>query len=400
MELLFLGTTCDSKEEIELMKGSRVGLQNSVIKFQNNIIHGIEGNLNKRIDIISILPVGTYPKYYNKLFIKKKKSTETKITTLGIVNLPILKQVMLTIGAIIEIIKWIKKNKNSKKYIIMYDLLFPHLVALRVAKIIYPDIITCSVVADLLNEYGYEKNDVGIKKQFKKILGKYQMNTIKKLDCFGLLTEYMRFPLKLEKDYIIIEGIADLKDNSKPTIDEKNKIILYSGSLHKVYGINNLVEAFINIKHEDYELWICGVGDYLDELKKQMIRDERIKYFGFLSQNEVGKLQSKATVLINPRQNIGEYTKYSFPSKTMEYLVTAKPVITYKLDGIPLEYYDFLIAPLDNTVQELSNTIIRICDLSIEERRKIGEKGRKFVLEKKNPLTQCEKLINLLKKQN
>ena len=38
---------------------------------------------------------------------------------------------------------------------------------------------------------------------------------------------------------------------------------------------------------------------------------------------------------VNPRQNNEEFTKYSFPSKTMEYLASGVPVVAYKLDGIP-----------------------------------------------------------------
>ena len=59
---------------------------------------------------------------------------------------------------------------------------------------------------------------------------------------------------------------------------------------------------------------------------------------GQVSLNEARALQKTADVLVNPRLNEGEYTKYSFPSKTMEYLSTGRPVVCYKLDGIPDEY--------------------------------------------------------------
>jgi hypothetical protein len=49
-----------------------------------------------------------------------------------------------------------------------------------------------------------------------------------------------------------------------------------------------------------------------------------------------------ADVLVNPRPNNEEYTKYSFPSKNIEYLMTGKPVVGYMLDGMPPIYKEFM----------------------------------------------------------
>lgn len=46
-------------------------------------------------------------------------------------------------------------------------------------------------------------------------------------------------------------------------------------------------------------------------------------------------ISKNADVLVNPRQNDDEYTKYSFPSKNIEYLMTGNAVMAYMLDGIP-----------------------------------------------------------------
>ena len=51
---------------------------------------------------------------------------------------------------------------------------------------------------------------------------------------------------------------------------------------------------------------------------------------------------SSAAVLVNPRPNNEEYTKYSFPSKDIEYLLSGKPTVAFLLDGMPKCYQDFL----------------------------------------------------------
>lgn len=97
----------------------------------------------------------------------------------------------------------------------------------------------------------------------------------------------------------------------------------------------NLIDAFQQIKDPNYELRICGVGDSEDAIKAAAQKDERIHFWGKLPREQVLEWQSKATVLVNPRQNNEEFTKYSFPSKTMEYLSSGVPLVAYKLDGIP-----------------------------------------------------------------
>lgn len=133
---------------------------------------------------------------------------------------------------------------------------------------------------------------------------------------------------------------------------------------------------------------------------KECDNNSRIRYWGYLGKDRVCQLQSEAAVLINPRQNIGEYTKYSFPSKIMEYLSSNCPVVAYKLDGIPDEYYQFIFTPLDNTSLELKNTLLKVCEMDYNDRLNICNLAREFIENNKNPIIQCKKIVDLLKENN
>ena len=67
-----------------------------------------------------------------------------------------------------------------------------------------------------------------------------------------------------------------------------------------------------------------------------------IRYFGFVSHERALELQAKAALLINPRSPKGVFTRYSFPSKTLEYMRSGKPVVCHRLEGIPEEYDPYL----------------------------------------------------------
>ena len=121
---------------------------------------------------------------------------------------------------------------------------------------------------------------------------------------------------------------------------------------------------------------------------------------GVLPHNEILQIQQSATVLVNPRQNIGKYTNFSFPIKTIEYLFSGTPVIAYKLDGIPKEYDDYLLYVSDNSIQALRNEIIRVSNLSKDFRNKLGIKNIEFVRTKKNNIVQTKKILDMMIKEN
>ena len=73
-----------------------------------------------------------------------------------------------------------------------------------------------------------------------------------------------------------------------------------------------------------------------------------------------------ADVLVNPRPNNEEYTKYSFPSKNIEYLMTGKPVVAYMLDGMPAHYKKFLYE-IPTGELNFTNTIIETCENTVEK---------------------------------
>ena len=202
--------------------------------------------------------------------------------------------------------------------------------------------------------------------------------------------------MRITKPHIVIEGIASVYNKKTFTNTSTTKIIFYSGTLHKRFGILNLIEAFKLIPYSNYSLQICGVGDSVDFIKKEEIKDSRIKYLGQLSRDRVLNLQRKSTVLINPRQNNEEFTKYSFPSKTLEYLSSGVPVIAYKLDGIPDEYDAYINYVKDNSIESLKDKILEICQLPDLEREDMGKKGMNFVLKTKNRINQTKKIVDMV----
>ena len=129
-----------------------------------------------------------------------------------------------------------------------------------------------------------------------------------------------------------------------------------------------------------------------------MEKDARIKYLGFKNHEEILKYQRMATVLVNPRTNDGEYTKFSFPSKTMEYMASGTPVVMYRLSGMPEEYLEYLFIPNEETVQSLKETLEKVMNMDYKTLESFGKAAASFVINNKNILVQGTRIKALIDK--
>jgi glycosyltransferase involved in cell wall biosynthesis len=226
---------------------------------------------------------------------------------------------------------------------------------------------------------------------------------LKFVDSFVLLTEPMKNILNVgNRPFVVVEGVVNLKNgNDESGNYESNNIddimtVVYTGTLNKKFGVVNLVEAFHRVALKNVYLKICGRGDSEDIIKEYVSKDKRIKFLGQLSNQEAVKLQKKATVLVNPRQNNEEFTKYSFPSKNMEYLLTGRPVIAYKLDGMPDEYDDYFCYVEDDSIDMLTRKIEEVLLMEEETRSEFGTRARYYVLKEKNNVSASIKIIDMI----
>jgi len=143
-------------------------------------------------------------------------------------------------------------------------------------------------------------------------------------------------------------------------------------------------------------LWICGAGGIQPEVEAYTKKDRRIKYMGFLAKSDISLLQVKCDVLVNPRSNNDEFTKYSFPSKTMEYLLSGSKVVMYPLSGIPQEYFEFITVVEGDSVEDLKNTLIAACE-DMEFYNKRSQQQIQWISREKTNVKQVEKLKNIFK---
>lgn len=403
MKILFLGGVFSKEMEEDILEKSKGTVHYAANKLQWNLIDGFINLKDVEIEVISAPFIGTYPKDYKDLFFKKYNYSykDVQCNYVSFCNLWGYRSISRK-GSLIREIKGFILDRATKKTIIVYSPHTPFLQAAVYAKQKDPSIHICLIVPDLPQFMNLNEKVSSIYTKLKSIDIKLFEENAKYIDSFVLLTKHMADVLKVgDRPQLIVEGVVNsslsgkVETNYAPT--KANKTVVYTGTLNKKFGVINLIKAFHAIEDPSASLKICGRGDSEDFIKDYQQKDSRIHFLGQISNDEAVKLQKEATVLVNPRQNNEEFTKYSFPSKNMEYLLTGNPVIVYKLDGIPDEYDDYFFYVEDNSIESLTNKISHVLKLTDQARYDIGKRAREFVLKTKNNNEASAKIINMIK---
>ena len=110
-------------------------------------------------------------------------------------------------------------------------------------------------------------------------------------------------------------------------------------------------------------------------------------------------MSTKIIVLIDGQKVSEEYTKYSFPSKNMEYMVSGTPVLTTKLSGMPKDYYQYVYFIENETVAGIQDVLNNLMNLPENELIQKGIEARNFILNNKNNVIQTKKIIKTIEKE-
>lgn len=391
MKFVFVGCYCEKSRKEELFNYTNGKISISATTFQEGVLKGLANNKFSPDYIVNLPAIGSFPKRCKKLYIHQSvfQCGQSKGINCGFLNLTFIKDFSARCSIYRNLRRIVKGFGNEKLVILVYSLMYPYLHPIVRVKQKHPNVKIVAIVPDM-------PEFISIPYYQKKIY-----DDVSKLDGFVLLTEQMKEKLSVgERPYEVMEGVYSTDDICCNISEERVPgSFLYTGTLDKRYGIQLLLDNFSKIDNPLIQLWICGSGtnEEIKEVKNYCDKDNRISYLGILKREEVLKLQKKAAFLINPRGNVGEFTKYSFPSKTMEYLASGTPTIMFPLLGVPAEYDAYVILLNEKDNDTIKNTLEKVLsnDYSVYEKR--GREARCFIVNNKNTTSQTSKIIRVIK---
>lgn len=195
-----------------------------------------------------------------------------------------------------------------------------------------------------------------------------------------------RYPdISTGKIRVVHCGIDPVKFQGERIQHASNPLkVICVGRLEKIKGHHYLVEACAQLReqHVDFRCDLVGDGELRSKIQGQINRLDLthvIKILGFQPHQNVVKLLMQADVLVLPSLSEG------IPVAAMEGMATGVPVIATAVTGVPELVEDSvtgLLVPSQNS-SALSDAILKLYR-SPALRRKLGEEGRKKVLEEFN----------------
>lgn len=396
IDILYFGNFCDEKFHLKDEKENKFPYRMAQYNYEKAFLDEM-CKLNN-VNIVSLYQQSNFPK--KELFFSraKFKKDNIKIDYVPYINLPFIKETIFFIDTCVKIIKWNKKSEDNNKCIFANI----HYAPVSLAIVAMGNILNIKKVITFtdLSLYTYSKDKQKNMAWYKKMIIKPYIELVNKLqksyNLYILFSKEMKNVVNPQGNpFIVMEGIynPDKLDFNKT---KKEKAIAYAGKLNKEVGVDKILQVFSKMKDKDLELWLLGSGDMEKEIIEAAKKDKRIKFLGFKTRKEVFEYLKKAKVLVNLRNPKLEYTKYSFPSKTFEYMVSGTPFVTTKLEGIPEEYgnYIFFTEYKDDAIIKNIEEILQKDEKKMEL---LGNKAREFVIENKSAVKQVGRINEFLK---
>lgn len=399
MKIYYIGNICSEDEYNKIISESTRKPSIAGLVFEDMMLHGLKQN-GADIDVRTFLILALFPQAKKLIIPSKTEKLRSGYNTRWIpsINLPYLKQIIYKIMSYIDLKRWIKENKNEEKAILTFSIYdFMTSAALKLGK--KHNIPICAVVPDLPSNHFEVMKTSKIKGMLSQMFLKGSVKNQHCFDSYVFLTNQMNDVVnKNNRPYTIVEGICDENTFNKYSNVPKyeKKAVMYAGNLGEIHRVGMIARAFMKVKG-DYELWFFGSGDYLDKLKELSEIDNRIKVFGRVTRDNVLEYEKKAALMINVRDSKEQYTSYSFPSKTMEYMSSGTPLLTTRLPGIPEEYFNYVYTLDDESEAGLVKKLENILSKNRSELEAMGQSGKNFVLKNKNAVVQSKKIYDLVR---
>lgn len=329
--------------------------------------------------------------------IKREKEEGIEFRYIPFLNMPIIKHVCVFLYTFFYVLFWGLFNKRDKAIICDVLSISSCLGALIASKV--NGLKSVAVVTDIYSQMAGGKKS-GLMGVIKKVAGHLQKWYSTSFSCYVLLTEAMNEIVNPNNQpFVVMEALCD--NQELQAVHRENRrgcqVILYAGGIEEQYGLKTLIDGFIRIPRKDIQLVLYGHGSFVNAVIAKSKEDTRIVYRGIANNEQIVEEEIKATLLVNPRLTTEELTKYSFPSKNMEYMSSGTPVLTTQLPGMPKEYYPYVfLFDRGETPEGFAEAIEYVLSLPEETLEEKGKLAREFVLSKKNKHVQTKKIIQLI----
>lgn len=397
MNLMYFSGVCDE----DLLQSNELHKQPYNVAqrlFESALVDEWQRVSDLNLEIISLFRTEYFPR--GTLVFKRRHSEIQGLHYLGFINLPFLREASVFFSTCISIFRWCatRRHEGPRYLFSSYHFLPVSLAIVIMGKLLrVPRVVTFTD----LSVFSYSAQRISKMPVYKRLFIRPYVRLVKMLeqsyDGYVLFSAHMNPVVNPRaKPSVVVEGIYN--DSALGTVnpDRCENAIAHAGTLNREYGIGKILEVFALLEDPTLELWLIGTGDMDREIAEMSLSDPRIKHFGLMPREAVYRKLIDAKLLVNLRNPDDIYTRYSFPSKMFEYMASGTAVLTTRLLGIPVQYYDFVYSVNTDSSIEIAEAIRAILAQHYSIREEIGHRARDYVRTGKNRRVQASRILDLI----
>lgn len=390
MKCLMFGLACDQEQFDNYTKAHRNPYSVAHYLFEIKLIQ----QLQEEFPVDHNYIFQSANRSLKNAWVKRKcKAITDKTNThyLPYLNLPVIRFVSLFFSTARTLIRYHRQHK--KDFFVMSTInYFPVALATTLLSRVlgYQNI---GIFTDCSVGYAYDRSErATLKEKLRQLYKKAVHATEGKYDGYILFSRPMNELVNPKgKPWCVMEGFFNPDDLNLESVEKYEKFVLvYAGTIIESVGLQNLVQAFAHMTNPEVELHIYGEGDYKQTLQQLAQKDERIKFFGFVDRKQLFEIEKAASLMVNVRDPGLAYTRYSFPSKTFEYLASGTPFLSTRLACYEDAYGAHIYFIDSNDPIIVAKKVEELACTDRAVLAEFGAKARAFVLQKKIPEEQVK----------
>jgi glycosyltransferase involved in cell wall biosynthesis len=373
-------------------------------RFQLGLLTGLAQCSAGPVSVFSVRPEPAFPAG-RRLYVRRHEyrvrvgeepagAQALALEMLPFVNISGLKEATLFASAFRELVKWSRSARPAPRTIIVFNVFTPLATAvLAAARATGAQAV--AVVADLPHGlYRFE----GLRGVVERADYAVQKRLLARFDGLVPLTPFIAGDFAPRTPALVMEGgiePADVDLSPPPPVEPLT--CMFSGTLFDVNGVDRLLAAIRLVDEPRARFRFYGAGPLEDAVRAAAASDPRVEHCGLVPNHEVRARQRAAAVLINSRIVEGAITRYTFPSKLIEYMSSGRPVLTTPLPGIPDGYRQHVMMLDGDSAADMAAGIRRAFATDAATLAAVGRAGRDFVLREKSWSRQAERVSDFVR---
>lgn len=369
-------------------------------KMECGIISGLHREFGAGLRVLTIVPIAHYPRE-KKIYLQQRRfqiDEEIVATAIPLINMPIIKQLSVIWSLRRAIADWLRGAQDARRVIITYNAAGMISIPLRLATRRRAVTKVCLLADPPLDLY----NERGLKGLLKRFDNHLFARGLHKYDAVVAVNEEAAKDYAPGKPYLIVNGGYAPDDTADGQgapdgipLPPGTVKLLFAGALTDYNGIGLALTVMERLS-DNYRLYLFGDGPWRERVKKRAREDPRLIYGGTVPNSSIRALQTRMDVLLNLRMTADPISRYSFPSKILEYMASATPVISTRVNALADGYERYLYFLEEETPQALRELIEAVVACKGKARAK-ALAAREFVLRHMTWEAQSAKIADFIR---